>query len=124
MTALQQVGLDAKAGQPATSLSFGELKLLELARALVGEPSLLLLDEPAAGVAAADLGRLADVIRRVNALEVTVLLVEHNMRLVMNISHDILVLNFGRKIAEGPAEKIRTDRAVIEAYLGEETADA
>jgi len=118
MKALALVGLERRAGTEATDLSFGELKLLELARALASEPRLLLLDEPAAGLALAETDRMAGVIRGINAEGVTVVLVEHNMRLVMSISHDILVLNFGRRIAEGAPEAVRTEPAVIEAYLG------
>jgi branched-chain amino acid transport system ATP-binding protein len=115
---LALVGLERRAGTPAADLSFGELKLLELARALASEPRLLLLDEPAAGLAMAETDRMAGVIRGINASGVTVVLVEHNMRLVMSISHDILVLNFGRRIAEGTAAAIQAEPAVIEAYLG------
>ncbi len=122
--ALTSVGLERRAETPATDLSFGELKLLELARALASEPKLLLLDEPAAGLAHAETGRIAGVIRDINAQGVTVVLVEHNMRLVMAISHDILVLNFGRRIAEGSAAAIRAEPAVIEAYLGRDDGHA
>ncbi len=118
LKSLALVGLESRAETQATDLSFGELKLLELARALASEPRLLLLDEPAAGLAMAETDRMAGVIRGINAAGVTVVLVEHNMRLVMSISHDILVLNFGRRIAEGSPEKIQTEPAVIEAYLG------
>jgi branched-chain amino acid transport system ATP-binding protein len=120
---LALVGLERRAATQATDLSFGELKLLELARALASEPRLLLLDEPAAGLAMAETDRMAGVIRDINARGVTVVLVEHNMRLVMSISHDILVLNFGRRIAEGAPEAVRTEPAVIEAYLGRDDAE-
>ena len=121
---LALVGLEARADRLAADLSFGELKLLELARALASEPRLLLLDEPAAGLAHAETVRIAGVIQSINAGGVTVVLVEHNMRLVMSVSHDILVLNFGRRISEGTAEAVRGDPAVIEAYLGRDDGDA
>jgi branched-chain amino acid transport system ATP-binding protein len=118
LAVLKRVGLEGRANTEATDLSFGELKLLELARALASEPRLLLLDEPAAGLALAETDRMAGVIREINARGVTVVLVEHNMRLVMSISHDILVLNFGRRIAEGSPEAVQKEPAVVEAYLG------
>ncbi|HVO15280.1 MAG TPA: ABC transporter ATP-binding protein [Alphaproteobacteria bacterium] len=122
--ALDAVGLGNRADDPAAGLSFGERKLLEVARAMASEPRLLLLDEPAAGLAARDIARISDLILRLNGQGITVLLVEHNMRLVMGISGNILALNFGRKIAEGTGEEIRRDRGVIEAYFGSEDYDA
>ena len=120
---LGRVGLAAKADSPVSALSFGDLKIVEIARALASEPKLLLLDEPTAGLPAAEAGRVAEVIRAINAEGVTVLLVEHNMRVVMAISHDILVLNFGRRIAEGEPAAVRAHPEVIAAYLGTD-ADA
>jgi branched-chain amino acid transport system ATP-binding protein len=122
--ALDAVGLAGRAGDPAAGLSFGERKLLEVARAMASEPRLLLLDEPAAGLATRDIARISDLILRLNGQGITVLLVEHNMRLVMGISGNILALNFGRKIAEGTGDEIRRDRGVIEAYFGSEDYDA
>jgi branched-chain amino acid transport system ATP-binding protein len=115
---LARVGLAAKADLPVTALSFGDLKIVEIARALASEPKMLLLDEPTAGLPAAEAGRVAEVIRSINAEGVTVLLVEHNMRVVMSVSHDILVLNFGRRIAEGEPAAVRAHPEVIAAYLG------
>ncbi len=115
---LDRLGLGAKADERAASLSFGDLKIVEIARALASEPRVLLLDEPTAGLPMAEAARIAETIRSINAEGVTVLLVEHNMRVVMSISHDILVLNFGRRIAEGEPAAIRADPQVIQAYLG------
>jgi branched-chain amino acid transport system ATP-binding protein len=121
---LSLLGLGERALEPASALSFGEAKLVEIARALVSEPRLLLLDEPAAGVPHAEQSRFMDIIRRVNAEGVTVLLVEHNMRLVMNLCDDILVLNYGQRLAEGAPAEVSRDREVIMAYLGEEPVHA
>lgn len=115
---LVRVGLGARAVSPVSALSFGDLKIVEIARALASEPKVLLLDEPTAGLPAAEAGRVAEVIRSINAEGVTVLLVEHNMRVVMSLSHDILVLNFGRRIAEGEPAAVRAHPEVIAAYLG------
>ena len=124
MALLERFGLAAKAALPAGSLAFGQMKVLELARALASEPRLLLLDEPAAGLPHAEADRMAETIRDLNRDGMTVLLVEHNMRMVMSLSHDILVLNNGRRIAEGTAEEVRRHPEVLSAYLGEEAADA
>lgn len=124
MALLERFGLAAKAHAPAGSLAFGQMKVLELARALASEPRLLLLDEPAAGLPHAEADRMAETIRDLNRDGMTVLLVEHNMRMVMSLSHDILVLNNGRRIAEGTAEEVRRHPEVLSAYLGEEAVDA
>ncbi len=121
---LERVGLGDRAESPAGALSFGDLKIMEIARALASEPRVLLLDEPTAGLPAAEAQRVAQVIASLNAQGVTILLVEHNMRVVMSLCHDILVLNFGARIAEGTPAKIRATPAVIEAYLGAEVGHA
>ena len=123
MDLLDRFGLADKAGDKAGDLSFGQSKVLELARALACEPRLLLLDEPAAGLPHAEADRMAGIIADLNAKGMTVLLVEHNMRLVMSLSHDILVLNNGHRIAEGTAEEVSRHPDVLAAYLGE-TEDA
>ena len=117
---LARLGLSERADEPASSLSFGESKLLEIARALAASPRLLLLDEPAAGVSHNAALRVGELIRELNRDGLTVLLVEHNMGLVMDISHSVLVLDHGRKIAEGPPVAVRNDPAVLAAYLGED----
>ena len=120
---LQYLGLDPLADRPAAGLPFGTLKRIELARALVSRPRLLLLDEPAGGLNHEEVGELGELIRAIrDDYQVTVLLVEHHMNLVMSISDRVHVLNFGRKIAEGPPHEVRTNPAVVEAYLG--TAEA
>jgi branched-chain amino acid transport system ATP-binding protein len=117
---LRFVGLDGKAGENAGSLPLGEQKLLEMARALATEPDLLLLDEPASGLNEAETAKVAQLVYQIRDRGTTVILVEHDMDLVMKVSDEILVLNYGQKIAEGSPEEVKNDRSVIDAYLGED----
>jgi len=113
------VGMESAAARPAASLSFAARKRVELARALAVRPSLLLLDEPAGGLNHDEVAELGALIRSVrDKLAITILLVEHHMGLVMSLSDQVVVLNFGRVIADGPPDQVRGNPAVAEAYLG------
>ena len=116
---LEWVGLAEWRDAPADSLPYGALKRLEIARAMAGRPELLLLDEPAAGCNERETQEIEQLLRGLVEDGVTIVLVEHDMRLVMNVSDHIIVLDHGQMLAEGDAETVRNDPAVVEAYLGQ-----
>jgi len=120
---LEFVGLEGYLSAASDAMPYGALKRLEIARALAAEPRLLLLDEPAAGLNPTETDEIDALIQRIAARGVTVVLVEHNMKLVMGVSQQVLVIDYGRKLAEGDTETVRRNPRVIEAYLGSDAGD-
>lgn len=118
MDLLDMVGLAGYAGHMAASLPYGKRRLLEMARAMATEPKIIFLDEPAAGMSEEEIDALIALIRRIRDMGTAVLVVEHRMRLIMNVAERIIVLNYGKKIAEGTADEIQDNQEVITAYLG------
>ena len=119
---IEFVGLGGLRDADVGTLSFGQGRLLEIARALAGEPRAILFDEPAAGLTAAELDRLGGIIRGIAERGIAVLLIEHDMRFLLPLAHRVVVLNFGARIAQGTPQEVRADRAVMDAYLGDAAA--
>ena len=124
MEMLHFAGLTGLENEEAGSLPYGRQRMLEIARALMAQPEVLLLDEPAAGLNPSETADLRELLQRIQEMGITILLVEHDMELVMNVSDVITVINFGRKIAEGNEHQVRTHPEVISAYLGQEECNA
>jgi branched-chain amino acid transport system permease protein len=115
---VERVGLQSMLTQAAGAISLGQQRLVEIARALAADPYLLLLDEPAAGLRWGEKRALSTLLKNLKSEGVTILIVEHDMRFVMSLVDRVVVLNFGRKIADGTPERVRSDDAVLKAYLG------
>ncbi len=119
---IEFVGLGDLRDADVGTLSFGQGRLLEIARALAGEPRVILFDEPAAGLTPAELDRLTEIVRGIAQRGIAVLLIEHDMRFLLPLASRVVVLNFGARIAEGTPQEVRSQRAVMDAYLGDATA--
>jgi len=116
---LDMIGLQGKANTLAQNLSYGEQKLLEVGRALIKNPQMLILDEPASGISPTIINKLSQVIIELKRLDKTIMIIEHNLRVISNVCDTVVVLNYGEKIAEGTFRDISTDQRVISAYIGE-----
>ena len=121
--ALTYVGLAERGHELAANLAHGQQRLVELARALVAEPKVLLLDEPAAGLNDSETASLVVLLQRLKSQGSTILLVEHDMSLVTKVADNLTVLNFGHRIAQGPVQQVLSDPAVLEAFLGREEGE-
>jgi branched-chain amino acid transport system ATP-binding protein len=115
---LDLVGLKDKEDLRASSLPYGEQKLLEIARAMATKPELLLLDEPASGLNLSEIEKLVSLVRKIRDRGITIILIDHQMGLILDISDEVLVLNYGKKIAEGTPSQISSNQDVVSAYLG------
>lgn len=121
---LKFMGLEVEINKLGNSLSYGKQRMLEIARAVASNPQIILLDEPTAGMNGSEINKVCESIYKLNNFGLTIICVEHNMNVVMDISDKIFVLNFGEKIAEGKPEEIKNNEKVIEAYLGGEVVNA
>ena len=121
---LARVGLHHRSSEKAENLAFGEQRLLELARAIATEPELILLDEPVSGLNEAEKTAMVELLSRLRQEGINLLMVDHDMDLIMNISDEVVVLDRGQKIAEGTPREVQNNEAVIQAYLGEGIGDA